>query len=128
MPWLASLSPSFSFRGKSFLLGPEDTSVRTRFAKLEETAMRSGMQLELAALLLPLGKEPTPARQRPCTERERERASDTEHFEGQLQNHLLYLQTFTLIFKTGCFLVNTLCVKNGFFTLCQQTKIVSKKL
>jgi hypothetical protein len=115
MPWLASLSPSFSFRGKSFLLGPEDTSVRTRFAKLEETAMRSGMQLELAALLLPLGKEPTPARQRPCTERERERASDWGHKSGKLtyfllvpkDNHVL-MQTFPLLPSQGC-----RCLKNS---------------
>lgn len=70
MPWLASLSPSFfSFRGKGFLLGPEDTSVRTRFVKLKETASRHGLQLELA-IPLASGKEPTLACQRPCPEQQ----------------------------------------------------------
>lgn len=68
MPWLASLSPSFfSFRGKGFLLGPEDTGVRTRLVKLKGPAVGSGLQLELAPPLAS-GKEPTLACHRPCTE------------------------------------------------------------
>lgn len=73
MPWLASPSPScFSFREKGFLLGPEDTRVRTRFAKCKETAVRYRMQLELASRTAGFGERTHIRMSEPCTEHQTE--------------------------------------------------------